>query len=211
MNLPQLLILFLLAAAPRSSVPPVESKPHPCKVPAVSGEVLCATYPVWEDRERKSGRKIGLNIVILPALQPNHAPDPIFFSTADLGPPPRNSRARNREHIPGRSARPRPARRLSRVGPRCYSPRPAHFGEDGCSRAVDIRRARLGHSSSFRGARRRATPNSLHIVFPEASHGNWGACGNRIMAQFIVRGSKDGLDVSCVANQSPTKFAVETP
>jgi len=52
----------------------VESRPHAC---ATSKEFLCATYPVWEDRDRKAGRKIGLNIVILPVLKPEKS-EPIF-------------------------------------------------------------------------------------------------------------------------------------
>ncbi|HSG38009.1 MAG TPA: alpha/beta fold hydrolase, partial [Thermoanaerobaculia bacterium] len=56
----------------------VEVKPHPCRVPGYDKEVLCATYPVWENRETRQGRKIGLNIVILPALGPDKQPDPIF-------------------------------------------------------------------------------------------------------------------------------------
>jgi pimeloyl-ACP methyl ester carboxylesterase len=67
----------VLAAAPRTPVPAVESKPHPCTVPGVSKGALCATYPVWEDRDRKAGRKIGLNIVILPALGKEKA-EPVF-------------------------------------------------------------------------------------------------------------------------------------
>src|SRR4051812_24364457 len=41
-------------------------------------DVLCATYPVWENRATGQGRKIGLNIVILPALGPDKQPDPVF-------------------------------------------------------------------------------------------------------------------------------------
>jgi pimeloyl-ACP methyl ester carboxylesterase len=48
--------------------------------------------------------------------------------------------------------------------------------------------------------------NSLQVVFPESSHGNWGLCGNRILADFYERGSVKGLDVSCAAQQAPTKF-----
>jgi pimeloyl-ACP methyl ester carboxylesterase len=55
-----------------------EVKPHPCEVPDTTEKALCATYPVWENRETKKGRKIGLNIVILPALGPDKQPDPIF-------------------------------------------------------------------------------------------------------------------------------------
>ena len=67
-----------LIAAERTPVPAVETKPHPCTFHGVSKNVLCATYPVWEDRDRQAGRKIGLNIVILPALQPDKT-EPIFI------------------------------------------------------------------------------------------------------------------------------------
>ena len=68
-----------LAAASRTPVPAIESKPHPCRVQYIPDEVLCATYPVWENRERKSGRRIGLNIVILPATGPDKTLDPVFM------------------------------------------------------------------------------------------------------------------------------------
>jgi pimeloyl-ACP methyl ester carboxylesterase len=64
--------------APTGAVEAVEVRPHPCRVPGVEGEVLCATYPVWENRATRKGRKIGLHIVILPALDPDKHPDPIF-------------------------------------------------------------------------------------------------------------------------------------
>jgi pimeloyl-ACP methyl ester carboxylesterase len=70
-------LLSTLTAANRTPVPAVETKPHPCTIPGVSKGALCATYPVWEDRDRKTGRKIGLNIVILPALQPEKS-EPVF-------------------------------------------------------------------------------------------------------------------------------------
>jgi pimeloyl-ACP methyl ester carboxylesterase len=70
-------LLSTLTAANRTPVPAVEEKPHACTVSGVSKPALCATYPVWEDRDRKAGRKIGLNIVILPALNPEKA-EPVF-------------------------------------------------------------------------------------------------------------------------------------
>ena len=63
---------------PKGPVEAVEAKPHPCRVPGYGQDVLCATYPVWENRETKQGRRIGLNVVILPALGPDKQPDPIF-------------------------------------------------------------------------------------------------------------------------------------
>ncbi|HEV8042874.1 MAG TPA: alpha/beta fold hydrolase [Bryobacteraceae bacterium] len=72
-----LTLLSTLTAANRTPVPAVETKPHPCSTPGLSKAALCATYPVWEDRDHKSGRKIGLNILILPALNPEKS-EPVF-------------------------------------------------------------------------------------------------------------------------------------
>ena len=68
-----------LAATSRTPVPAVEEKPHSCRIEGVSEDVLCAIYPVWEDRERATGRRIGLNIVILPALGPEKSEVPLFI------------------------------------------------------------------------------------------------------------------------------------
>ena len=68
-------ILLSLSLSPAQAA---KVKPHPCRVPGLDQDVLCATYPVWENRATKKGRKIGLNIVILPALGPDKQPDPIF-------------------------------------------------------------------------------------------------------------------------------------
>jgi pimeloyl-ACP methyl ester carboxylesterase len=64
--------------APTGPVEAVEVRPHPCRVSDSDQEVLCATWPVWENRETRQGRKIGLHIVIVPALGPDKQPDPIF-------------------------------------------------------------------------------------------------------------------------------------
>jgi len=82
-----LILLGVLAAAARTAVPAVESKPHACHVNGVSEEVQCATYVVWENRETKSGRKIGLNIVILPAhlAAGEKAAEPLFLFAGGPG------------------------------------------------------------------------------------------------------------------------------
>ncbi len=74
----------IMAAANRTAVAAVEAKPHDCTL--VNGaRALCATYPVWEDRDRKAGRRIGLNIVILPATEKEHSPDPLFILAGGPG------------------------------------------------------------------------------------------------------------------------------
>src|SRR5262245_12754729 len=48
-------------------------------------EAFCGAYPVWENRAAKSGRKIGLKIVVVPAQTPHPNPDPIFFLAGGPG------------------------------------------------------------------------------------------------------------------------------
>jgi len=73
-----LLGLFLSVPVAARAAQPSEVRPHPCRVPGYDQDVLCATLPVWENRATRKGRKIGLNIVILPALGPDPQPDPVF-------------------------------------------------------------------------------------------------------------------------------------
>ncbi len=75
-----LAILPALAVA-KPALKPTQAKLQPCKVPGAEGPVdaRCATYEVWENREAKSGRKIGVKVVVLPALSAKPKPDPVFF------------------------------------------------------------------------------------------------------------------------------------
>lgn len=73
-----LLVLSLSVPVEARAAEPREVRPHPCRVPGYDQDVLCATYPVWENRATRKGRKIGLNIVILPALGQDRQPDPVF-------------------------------------------------------------------------------------------------------------------------------------
>jgi pimeloyl-ACP methyl ester carboxylesterase len=52
---------------------------QPCKAGGMPEEVRCGTYEVYEDRAAKSGRKIALNIVVVPALSSTPAADPLFW------------------------------------------------------------------------------------------------------------------------------------
>lgn len=57
----------------------------PCRIKGVENEVKCATLVVIENRETKQGRKIGLNIVVLPATARVKEPDPIFLFAGGPG------------------------------------------------------------------------------------------------------------------------------
>lgn len=55
-----------------------------CSVPGVD-KARCGVYSVYENRESKSGRKIDLKIVVLPAKGPDRVPDPIFLIAGGPG------------------------------------------------------------------------------------------------------------------------------
>src|SRR3954451_21804631 len=71
-----------LAALPAlAAAKPEQPKLQPCKVPGEKGPVNArgATYKVWENGEAKSGRKIGVKVVVRPALSATPKPDPVFY------------------------------------------------------------------------------------------------------------------------------------
>ncbi len=45
----------------------------------------CGKYEVFEDRDARRGRRIALNVVVLPALTDKPAPDPVFFLAGGPG------------------------------------------------------------------------------------------------------------------------------
>src|SRR4030095_12948821 len=48
-------------------------------------EVLCGTMPVWENRTTRSGRKIDLYMVVLPAQAANPGPHPVSYINGGPG------------------------------------------------------------------------------------------------------------------------------
>ena len=81
--------LALLAALPALAkpaagpAPAYRTKLKPCKVE--TADAFCGVYQAWENRAAKSGRKIGLKVVVLPALSAHPKPDPIFFLAGGPG------------------------------------------------------------------------------------------------------------------------------
>jgi pimeloyl-ACP methyl ester carboxylesterase len=85
-------LLFLLAAcillascspgppAPRSTLALAS-----CRLPGVEAAAQCGSYEVWEDRASKSGRKISLNIAVVPARIRAREPDPIVVFAGGPG------------------------------------------------------------------------------------------------------------------------------
>ncbi len=72
------LFVIVLAAGARGQVPKGEQL-TPCHVPDVSEEVRCGRHEVYENRAARSGRRISLNIVVLPATASPVERDPLVF------------------------------------------------------------------------------------------------------------------------------------
>src|SRR5215510_11211236 len=77
--------LFLLSASVEAATRTIYQKLKPCKIEGLQTEVLCGTMSVWENRTAKTGRKIDLYMVVLPAQNPNPAPDPVFYINGGPG------------------------------------------------------------------------------------------------------------------------------
>ena len=80
-----LALLALTAAACATTAPARDPGPKvaltACGPSDRPRATLCGRHEVFEDREARAGRRIALNIVVLPALSATPAPDPVFFLT----------------------------------------------------------------------------------------------------------------------------------
>ena len=48
----------------------------PCRVGGMKEDILCGTHEVYENRKARKGRRIPLNVMVIPAANPAPAPDP---------------------------------------------------------------------------------------------------------------------------------------
>jgi pimeloyl-ACP methyl ester carboxylesterase len=71
----------------------------PCHLPGLPDEARCGTYQVFENRETRSGRKIDLNVAVLPAQGPDRLPDPIVFFDGGPGEPSVSDAAWHEENL----------------------------------------------------------------------------------------------------------------
>src|SRR5947209_16257497 len=73
------------AAEAKKPARTVYQRLKPCKVEGIQKDVLCGALPVWENRTARSGRKIDLNVVVLPAQSDSPAPDPVVYINGGPG------------------------------------------------------------------------------------------------------------------------------
>ncbi|MEO8102469.1 MAG: alpha/beta hydrolase [Betaproteobacteria bacterium] len=75
----------VLAACSESATPAPTLALKPCRIANVDSEVKCATLDVFENRQTRQGRRIGLNIVVLPATARIKESDPVFLFAGGPG------------------------------------------------------------------------------------------------------------------------------
>ena len=81
-------ILAAAAAAACTTEPPAPKTGvalAPCRLPGVEQAARCGTHEVWEDRDAKQGRKIEINVAVVPARLRAREPDPIVILAGGPG------------------------------------------------------------------------------------------------------------------------------
>ena len=58
---------------------------RPCEVRGIQGPAKCGTFEVFENRATRKGRKISINILVLPATAQQREPDPFFYFAGGPG------------------------------------------------------------------------------------------------------------------------------
>ena len=79
------LVLSFQTASVVKQSPPKTITLTDCEVQGLPGKQKCGTYEVYENRAKKTGRKISLNIVVYPATGDKREPDPVFYFAGGPG------------------------------------------------------------------------------------------------------------------------------
>ena len=80
-----LLALAALASCSRASQPTAVDRLQPCASDRGPTDAYCGTLSVYENPMARTGRRINLNIVLLPSLASDVRPDPVVFLAGGPG------------------------------------------------------------------------------------------------------------------------------
>lgn len=77
--------LVLASCNPGTEAPRRAVSLAACRLPGVESEARCGKFEVWEDRTARTGRRIAINIAVIPARMRSREPDPIFVFAGGPG------------------------------------------------------------------------------------------------------------------------------
>jgi pimeloyl-ACP methyl ester carboxylesterase len=77
--------IFIISGCSQNQAVQAIDKLKPCTGYDTPVDAYCGTLKVYENRVTKQGRQIDLNIVVLPAVRSDAAPDPLFFLAGGPG------------------------------------------------------------------------------------------------------------------------------
>lgn len=83
MRLIVLLACVVLVACRDATRPAIEL--HPCHLEGLAEEVRCGSLEVFEDRTANAGRRLSIQVAVLPVLRRLVAPDPLFIFAGGPG------------------------------------------------------------------------------------------------------------------------------
>lgn len=78
-------VAILLGSCARGPDAPHAITLETCRLPGVDGAARCGTYEVWEDRAAKKGRRIKLDLAVIPARTRAREPDAIVVFAGGPG------------------------------------------------------------------------------------------------------------------------------
>lgn len=80
-----LCLLVLLQTSSATPQTPPQVALTPCKVQGIEGDAKCGTFEVFENRATRKGRKININVLVLPATGQRREADPLFYFAGGPG------------------------------------------------------------------------------------------------------------------------------
>jgi pimeloyl-ACP methyl ester carboxylesterase len=83
--LPLIAILSGLSVPGLAAETPRRPVLAPCQEPGIPAKALCGTWEVFENRAARSGRKIPLKVLVLPATGGDRLPDPVIYFAGGPG------------------------------------------------------------------------------------------------------------------------------
>jgi len=80
-----LIAMLQIASITRATAPKPSLELKPCKVQGITGEAKCGMLEVFENRATRKGRKIKINVLVLPATGQPREPDALFYFAGGPG------------------------------------------------------------------------------------------------------------------------------